>query len=172
MNITVSHWEQNTLSHFLFYSLLCADRIFNIVQDNKGSTVRSHIHMRAHIPLSQFTWWVICHSASVQILHGEKINKKLVMHTLTFLFPVSLAERASCGSWLHNHTNTTHLEPNKVRCFHKKLTLLIHVPCILPRRRIQMLSQDNNNSLKPSSHDMRCGLATSTTFLSHSMTQS
>lgn len=36
------------------------------------------------------------------------------MHTLTFLFPDSLAERASCGSWLHNHANTTHLEPNKV----------------------------------------------------------
>lgn len=44
----------------------------------------------------------------------QKKKKKLVMHTLTFLFPDSLAERTSCGSWLHNHANTTHLEPNKV----------------------------------------------------------
>lgn len=170
MNITVTHWEQNTLSHFLFYSLLGADCIFNIVQDNKGSTVWSHIHMRAHTLLSQFRWWVICHSASIQILHCKKKKKNWSCTPWLSCFLTAWRKGPAVG---HDCTTTlTQLIWNLIKLvFHKQLTLLIHVPCILPRRYIQMLSRDNNNSLKPSSHDIRCGLVTSTTFLSHSTTQ-
>lgn len=112
MNITVTHWEQNTLSHFLFYSLqtvyLTSCRTIREVQ--YGHTfICVHTLCSANSDGGWFT--TVPQSRSCT---AKKINKKLVMHTLTFLFPDSLAERTSCGSWLHNHANTTHLEPNQV----------------------------------------------------------
>lgn len=121
--LTNRRWiSLSTIENKTHWATSCSTACY-IVQNNKGSTVWSHNHtnidqtphmvgdlpQRLSLYLAQQKW-------------REK-KKKLVMHTPTFLFPVSLVERASCGSWLHNHSNTTHLEPNKVRVFHQQLRL-------------------------------------------------
>ncbi len=144
-----THWATSC-------STACSLQYLTLCRTIREVQYRHTYIMHPHTPLSPFTWWVICHSASIQILHGIKIHLK---------------KNWSCTPWLscflsawrkgpavgHDCTTTLtqliwSLIKKKVRCFHEQLTKLIHVPCILPRRRIQMLSQDNNNSLTLASH--------------------